>query len=369
MKRRSYLFNNLWFSPSPKPSPPGGRGQREGGSTNGCNLLNKYGRSIPINFFGFLIILCSLVSGAVAGYAELVDRIVAAVNDDAITLSELNEAIEPYVQQIREAHYPPEARREILFKLRQDILNKLIDEKLTSQETARLNVSVDDREVDQHIEQIKSEHFLTEEELRKSLAAEGYTLEEYRQRIKEQILRVRLINIEVKSKIAVTEKDIRDYYEEHKEDYQGVRKYHLRTILIRVPPSASADQEKAALEKMESIVEMLESGAAFDELAKQYSQDGTAAAGGDLGLFALDELSAEFQETVRRMAEGQISPVLHTPKGYQILMLQEMKKMPGKTLKEARIEIHERLYRELVEEKYRAWLKALRDRSHVKIIQ
>jgi peptidyl-prolyl cis-trans isomerase SurA len=248
-------------------------------------------------------------------------------------------------------------------------LNKLIDEKLTSQETARLNVSVDDREVDQHIEQIKSEHFLTEEELRKSLAAEGYTLEEYRQRIKEQILRVRLINIEVKSKIAVTEKDIRDYYEEHKEDYQGVRKYHLRTILIRVPPSASADQEKAGLEKMESIVEMLESGAAFDELAKQYSQDGTAAAGGDLGLFALDELSAEFQETVRRMDEGQISPVLHTPKGYQILMLQEMKKMPGKTLKEARIEIHERLYRELVEEKYRAWLKALRDRSYVKIIQ
>jgi peptidyl-prolyl cis-trans isomerase SurA len=327
------------------------------------------GRSIPINFVVFLIILCSLVSGGVAGYAELVDRIVAAVNDDAITLSELNDALEPYVQQIREAPYPPEARREMLFKLRQDILNKMIDEKLTSQETERLHVSVDAREVDQHIEQIKNEHFLTEEQLRKSLAAEGYTLEEYRERIKEQILRIKLINIEVKSKIAVTEKEIREYYEEHKEDYEGVTKYHLRTILIKVPTSASADQEKAALERMESIVEELKSGAAFDELAKQYSHDGTAAAGGDLGLFTLDELSAEFQETVRRMAEGQISPVLHTPQGCQILMLQEIKKMPGKTLKEARREIHEKLYRELVEEKYRAWLKALRDRSYVRIIQ
>ena len=327
------------------------------------------GRSIPINFFGFLIILCCLVSGTGAGFAELVDRIVAAVNNDVITLSELDKALAPYVQQIREAHYPPEARREVLFKLRQDLLNKMIDEKLTTQETERLHVSVDNMEVDQQIEQIKSEHFLTDEDLRQSLAAEGFTLEEYRMRIKEQMLRIKLINIEVKSKIVVTEKDIRDYYEEHKEAYQGVLKYHLGTILIRVPPSADADQKKAALEKIESIVKELESGAAFDELAKQYSQDGTAAAGGDLGLFTLDELSAEFQGTVRGMAEGQISPVLKTPKGYQILMLQEIKKIPGKTLKEARRKIQERLYRELVEEKYKAWLKALRNRSYVKIIQ
>lgn len=316
-----------------------------------------------------MFILCCLVSGVVAGYAELADRIVAIVNDDVITLSELDEALEPYVRQVREAHYPPGAGREMLFKLRQDILNKMIDEKLTYQETERLHVSVDDRDVDQHIEQIKSEHFLTEEELRKSLATEGYTLKEYRERIKEQMLQVKLINIEVKSKIAVIEKDIRDYYEEHRKDYQGTQRYHLRTILIRVPPSADADQKKAALEEIESIVKDFKSGAAFDELAKQYSQDGTAVAGGDLGLFTLDELSAEFQETVRSMAEGQISPVLQTPKGYQILMLQEIKKIPGKTLKEARIEIHERLYRDLVEEKYKVWLKALRDRSYVKIIQ
>ena len=325
--------------------------------------------SIPIKLFSLLIILCSLASGALAGYAELTDRIVAIVNDDVITLSELTEALKPYVLQIREAHYPPEEEREILFKLREEILDKMIDQNLTDQETERLHVSVGDREVDQQIEQIKSEHFLTEEELRKSLAAQGHTLEKYRKRIKEQILRMKLINIEVKSKIAITEKDIQDYYTEHKEDYQEIEKYHLRTILIKVPPSANADQDKAALEKIESIVKELNSGAAFNELARQYSHDGTASAGGDLGLFTLDELSAEFQETVRRMVTGQISPVMQTPKGYQILMLQEIKKIPGKTLKEARMEIHERLFRELVEEKYRAWLKELRARSYVKIIR
>ncbi|NVL89421.1 MAG: peptidylprolyl isomerase [Desulfobacterales bacterium] len=326
-------------------------------------------RSIQIRFFNFFIILCSVALGTVAGYAELADRIVAAVNDDVITLSELDEAVEPYVLKIREAHYPQEVERRMLFKLREDILNKMIDHKLTDQETEKLRVSVDDNEVDQHIEQIKKEHFLTDKELRKSLAVEGYSLEEYRKQIKEQILRIKLLNIKVKSKIAITEKDIRDYYEKHKESYQGADKYHLRTILIKVPASANVDPNKAAREKIELIAKELKSGADFDELAKRYSQDSTAATRGDLGLFTLDELSVEFREIVRNMAEGQISPILQTTVGYQILMLQEIKKMPRKTLKEARIEIHEKLYRQLVEEKYKGWLKALRGRSYVKIIR
>lgn len=326
-------------------------------------------QSIRTKFFSLLIILSSLALGAAAGYTELVDRIVAIVNDDAITLSELDEAYLPFAQQIREANNPPEVEREMIFKLRQEILNKLIDQKLTDQETERLQVSVSDKEIDRRIELIKSEHFLTEEDIRKTLAAQGYTLEEYRERIKEQLLRVKLINIEVKSKIAVSGKEIQDYYEEHKEEYQGGQKYHLRTILIKASPLARAGQKKAALERIKSIVRELKSGAAFDDLAKKYSQDGTAAAGGDLGLFTLDELLPEFQEMVLWMGEGEISPILETPKGYQILMLQEIKKIPGKTLEEARIEIQERLYRESVGEKYKAWLKLLRERSYIKIIQ
>jgi len=326
-------------------------------------------QSIRTRFFSLLIILCSLALGAAADSAELVDRIVAIVNDDVITLSELNEAYRPLAQQIREANYPPEVEREMIFKLRQEILNKLIDQKLTDQETERLQVSVDDKEVDQRIERIKGEHFLTEEDIKRTLATQGYTLEEYRERIKEQLLRVKLINIEVKSKIAVSGKEIQDYYEEHKEEYKGGRKYHLRTILIKVSPLAGADQKRVALEKIKLIVKELKSGAAFDVLAKKYSQDGTVAAGGDLGLFTLDELSPEFQETVLWMGEGEMSPVLETPKGYQILMLQEIKKIPGKTLEEARTEIQERLYQESVGERYDTWLKRLRERSYIKIIQ
>jgi peptidyl-prolyl cis-trans isomerase SurA len=314
------------------------------------------------------MILVTLISSAAAGHAELVDRVVAIVNDDCIALSELNERLEPFIRELREADYPEEAKRQMLFKVRQEVLNKMIDEKLAHQASENLKVRIDDRDVDQQIERIKSDNFLTDEELRASLAARGYTFEQYRSRLKEQMLQMKLINIEVRSKIAITDKDIREYYEAHKADYEGTEKYRLRTILIEAPPSASSDERETAFAAMASVVNALRSGAAFDELAREYSDDASAAAGGDLGLFTLDELSPELRETVRSMSEGQVSPVIQTPQGYRILMLQEIEKNPGRSLKEASIEIHDKLYQKFMDEKYKDWIKALRDRSYVKVV-
>ncbi len=325
------------------------------------------GQSVPARYFSFLVIMCSLVWGVVAGYAEPVDRIVAIVNDDCIALSELQEALVPYVKQIRAANYSPLVEREMIFKLRQDILNRIIDQKLTQQETERQKVNIGDKEIDQQIERIKSQHLLTDEELRASLARDGLTLEEYREKVKQQILRMTLINIKIKSKIAITDKDIREYYEAHKADYEGTRKYHLRSILIGEPPSDDTDMKMAALIKAEAIYKALKSGADLDEVARENAGGGVAVAGGDLGLFTLDELSTEFRETVRPMAEGEASPVLETPNGYQILVLQEIKEIPGKTLKDAGIEIHEKLYKEFEEAKYNEWVAELRERAYIKI--
>lgn len=313
------------------------------------------------------IVLASVVLGMVTVHAEVVDRVVAVVNGDCIALSELNERIQPYLQKLRTANYPPEAERQMLFKLRIDVLNSMIDEKLTSQEAEKLAVRVSDSEIDAQIERIKSQHFLTDEDLRKSLAGEGITLEEYRERLRAQILQVTLVNIEVKSKVAITDKDIREYYEENKDYYEEMKKYHLRTILIKAPPLASSDDKEAARSMMESIVRAFYSGAPFDELARKYSEDSSAAAGGDLGQFSLDELSVQVQEALRTMSKGDISRILETPEGYRILMVQDIEKKPGKSMEEATPEIQEKLYQRVVEEQYEAWLKALRERSYVKI--
>jgi peptidyl-prolyl cis-trans isomerase SurA len=310
-----------------------------------------------------------LLLGAVAGRGEVVDRVVAIVNGDVITLSELNEEAQPYAQKIRDASYGPEEERRMLFKLREEILNKMIDQALTDQESKRLGISVAESEVDQRLENIKKEKFLTDEDLRKALATEGYTLEDYRKKMKEQMLRMKLINVEVKSKIAITEKEIRDDYDKNKEQYQEKNEYHLRTILVKVPDGATAEEKEDALQRMRACVEALKAGTPFDEVARRHSDDVTAKEGGDLGLFSLEELSNQFRETVRWMKAGEVSPVLETPQGYQLLMLEENQRASGKTFEKAKTEIEEKLFRKLADDKYAEWLEGLRERSYIKIIR
>ena len=122
---------------------------------------------------------------------------------------------------------------------------------------------------------------------------------------------------------------------------------------------------------MEAVVMAVKTGAAgsFDELADRFSEDGSGAEGGDLGLFSLDELSEKVRDMVRGMKQGDITPVFETPQGYQVLMVQEIIEGKGKTLDEVKTDIQEKIHRALVAEKYEAWVKGLRERSFVRIMQ
>jgi peptidyl-prolyl cis-trans isomerase SurA len=153
--------------------------------------------------------------------AELVDRIVAVVNNDIISLQELNRITKPYVERIKENRYSNEKEQKMLFEIRRKILDQLIDEKLTDQELKRHNITVSTKEIDRTIERIKETASITDEELRTELASQGLTMEEYRVRTKEHLLRRKLINREVRSKIVITQEDIKAYYDSHKDAYAG----------------------------------------------------------------------------------------------------------------------------------------------------
>ncbi len=150
--------------------------------------------------------------------AEIVDRIVAVVNDDVITLIELNNTLKPYTEQIGSLGYSPEKEQKLLFKVRKDILDRLIDQKIEDQEIKRLKVNVSEEQIDHTIERIKETNYLTDEQLRAELAKDGLTMEAYRKKIKSQILRTRLVNLKVKSKIVITKEYVKAYYEKHIEE-------------------------------------------------------------------------------------------------------------------------------------------------------
>ena len=317
----------------------------------------------------FLFICCCFSYSQKAWGAKVVDRIVAAVNDEIVLLYDLNQTIKPYVDSIKASNYSYEKERQMLFQIREDALNMLIEQKLADQEIKRYKISVSDQEINNAIERIKKTKFITDEELREELKRQGLTLEEYRKQIKEQILREKLISREVKSKIVITSEDIKTYYKNHKDIYSGQKRYHLRNIIMKVAANAGETEKLMIFKKIEAVLSELKQGEPFDKLARIYSDSPLASGGGDLGLFEIKDLSPQLQEAVKVLKEGEYTPVLDTDQGYQILYVQEIKESPGKTLEESTPEISQKLYKDTVNIKYASWLKDLKSRSHIKIIR
>ncbi len=310
-----------------------------------------------------------LFSGvALAEEIALVDRIVAVVNNELITLYDLNQKFEPYVKNIKALGYDEDMERKTLFKVRSDVLNQLIDNMLAGQQTEKYKLTVTEKEIDSSIERIKSARYYTDEDLRAGLAQQGLTMEDFRKEIKEQLLRGKLVNLEVKSKIVVTMQNIKSYYDSHPEKYVGEKKYNLWNIYVNIPSYAADSEKQSVLRKMQVILDKLEQGQKFEDLVNGDFLTSMQAKGGELGLFLLKELSAQLQKIVKNMQAGEFSSILDTEYGYQIIYVQNIIETKTKSLAEAEKEIEDILYKELVDNKYQEWLKELRSRSHIKVI-
>ncbi|MGA8180877.1 MAG: SurA N-terminal domain-containing protein [Desulfobacterales bacterium] len=301
--------------------------------------------------------------------AETVDRIVAVVNDDVITLIELNKVVKPYLEKIRTLGYSPDKEKELIFKVRKSMLDRLIDEKIEDQEIKRAKIEISEDQIDQAVERIKETNYYTDEDLRAGLAKEGLTMKEYRKQIKEQILRARLVNINVKSKIVITKEDIKAYYEKHLDKYGGKKKYHLRNIIMTVPGPSDSDKRLEIKAKMDEILKKLKAGQSFETLAKEYSESPAASDGGDLGLFEFDALSPMLQKAVKQIKPGGFTPVLDTDQGFQIFFLQKIVKTVGKPLEAVSPEIEQILYDNTTDQKYHDWIQSLREQAVIKIIE
>jgi peptidyl-prolyl cis-trans isomerase SurA len=290
--------------------------------------------------------------------AEIVDRIVAIVNDDVISLYELNQIAKPYFERIKSSQYPVDVEKKLMFDVRQKILKELIDQKLTDQELERLKISVSDNEIENAIERLKESKFITDEQLREALAKEGLTYEQYREQTKKQIQRAKLVNLEVRSKIVITEEA----------EFAGEEKFHLRNLHMRVPSYASYEDRQIAFKTMQTARLELESGKSIETVVQEFTGLASQVDGGDLGFFKLDDLAPRLQELIKDMKAGDLTPVLEMEFGFQIVYLDEIVESGGKSLEEAKTEIQNKLYSQIVDEKYSSWLQALRDRSHIKIV-
>lgn len=324
---------------------------------------------------GLIVLTTILMTNAMftcsvsAANTEVVDRIVAVVNEDVISLKDLNDQIRPFIEKISDMKYPPEQERLMIFKVREEMLAQLIDQKLTDQEIARYKITASDKEVDNAIERIKATNSYTEENLREALKREGFTIEEYRKRIKDHILRSTLVNREIKSKIVITREDIKAYYDKNPDAFGAAEKYHLEVIMIRVAENADSFTSKRILQQMEDIQQNIKAGKSADEVIRMFSDAPFKVLGGDLGSFDLSSLDPKIREAVKGMKPGQYSEIIETDQGYKIFKLLNMVKSTAKPLAEVSEQIENMLYKDIVDQKFTTWLKELKTRSYIKIIK
>ena len=305
--------------------------------------------------------------GAVSSFAtQTANRVVAIVNNQIITLHELNKTIREMT-----GHSAEDLRlrnEEQFLDARKQILNRLIDDKIAEEKIKELNIQVGDRQIDASIERIKQENRLTQEELLAKLEQDGLTYEKFRQRIKGQIERAQLIDYEVKSKVIISEADIARYYEQNASSFGGEERVHLASIfLMRRNPDDPGEMDALRRRGVE-ILARLRAGEPFAEIASRYSEGPGADDGGDLGTFRWDQLDPEARSVLEGIPEGGFTDLLLRPNGFQIIKILEKHGGKKKPLEDVRDAIYEILYRQETERRYHEWIEELRNSSYTRII-
>jgi peptidyl-prolyl cis-trans isomerase SurA len=299
------------------------------------------------------------------GHARVVEKIVALVGSDIILQSEVEERAAPMMADIAAIPNPGQ-RAARASALRRQILERMVDEQLLLQEASDLKVSVSSEEIDRSIEQIKKDYNLDDTQLREELHKQGLTLATYRQNTKREILRYRIINIAVGSKISVSDADVQTYYERHMQAANiQVRASH---IFLAIPEGADAATAQDKEKQAQLLLQRAQSGEDFGKLAREYSEDpATRAEGGDLGWFGKDILPKPIEELVFSMKVDQVRGPVRADRGFHVIKLVGRRAQDPKPLAEVRDQIRGQLRQREMERQTKNFLGELRKKTLVDI--
>jgi peptidyl-prolyl cis-trans isomerase SurA len=308
------------------------------------------------------LILFILSFPSASNAAVLLDRVVAVVNKEVITWSELYKMME-YEATDQVKTLKEEERAKIFRDSEVVFLEKLIDMRLQIQEAKRLGLEVTPDEVTEAIENIKKKYSLSGNALEESLKKEGLTFEEYKKRLSEQIIISKLISQQIRNKIVVSDEEVKKYMEANKKDFSDSEAFRLRQIFFRKPQN---DVDKKVIEdKAYLVFQKLKAGEDFSILVKEYSEDTSGRLGGDIGIIKKSDLAKEFIDVLRTMKAGDFSIPFWTGKGLHIIKLEE--KMSSQTIDEVRDDVRKQLNEDQFLERYRSWIRGLREKAHIEV--
>jgi peptidyl-prolyl cis-trans isomerase SurA len=293
------------------------------------------------------------------------NSIAAIVNEDIITTFDVKREAEAIITEKQRTSPVDDASKE---KIRNSTLDMLIEKALIKQKVKELNIKISDDEVKQSIDDVKKQNNMTQDALVSALASQGVSFEQYRSQLVEQLERLRLVSMEVRSNILVTESEILAHYEANPAKFSEEEEFRARHIFFKVKESSPADELKSNISKALMVLAEARGGSDFIELAKKHSQDPAAAKdGGDMGTFKKGDMQSELENAILGLKAGEISELVYTPLGLHIIKLEERRKGKLKPLDSVKNDIQEQLYKKKSEERFARWLKELRSKASIEI--
>ena len=315
-------------------------------------------KRIPV----FALIGLAVLLGPAVG--QVVEEIVAVVNDDVITLSEYKEQFDATVQQLRSAFQGEEYEKQYQM-LKKDLLNMMITDMLLMQQAKEKNINVSEQ-IRMAVDNIKKENNIeSDDDLKRGLQQQGLDYAQWIKQLEDNMLKQATVYSEVDRAIVLDDSESVGYYKLHPEEFTEPEEFHIRAIYLSTEGKAPE-----ALEEARTLISgKVKAGESFNALAKEYSDGPAKEAEGDLGRFRKGELDKTLEQAVAKLKAGETGDWVETKNGWYLLKLEEKKESRLRTFEEVKKEVEERLYTEKKQKKLDEYLKTLREKSYIKILK
>ena len=296
------------------------------------------------------------------------EYVVAVINDAIILNSELEARRTPVLGEAAQITDPKERERRIA-KLTSQVLDEMVNEELIVQAAEAAKIEIEASEVQAAIDEIRQQNNLDEAGLSAALAAQGYTLNNYKHELRRQLLRIRAVNQLVAPKVSVTDEDVRARYDQMARRTEQVQAVKLSHMLFKLPEHATEQQFAEAKDKASKALARVKAGEEFAKVAATESEDDTTkATGGELGWFQRGSMAnPEWEPIVFAMEKGDVRGPVTGPQGFHVFMVTEVKRSDLKAFNDMKEQLQRELRRREMDKQTATWVEELRKKAYIDI--
>lgn len=311
-----------------------------------------------------ILLSAMLTLGALApartARAELIDRVVAVLDEEAIFLSEVETRARPFLAELPEGASEAE-RATMRQRVIRETLDRMIDDSLIRHAATRLHLTVSDEDVDQFIERIARERGATVDQLYAALEHEGITRAEYRGHMETEVRRLKVLQLRVRGRINITESDLQEAYRRFVRESAGAAAIHAAHMYFAIPPDATAAQLAEVTLRAREASRRARGGEDFATLVAQLSDDeATRASGGDLGEIQPGALPEALEQALVQLENGEVSQPVRGPNGFHVLRVTSRRAVTPPSFDDVRDRLYAALLNREMQRHQEIYLRELR---------